>query len=82
MYHAEIIYFGGSTRANSSVMHSVSIPTPLLALWSSFGTKDVKGRRRESQVNLYKLHGQKDGRKKMSGVLTTGFVKNRVPMGR
>lgn len=55
----------------------INIHTPLLDLWSSLGTKDVKGRGRESQANVYKLHSKKDGSRKMSGVLTTGLVKNK-----
>lgn len=69
-------------RVYSSVICSINIHTPLLDLWSSLGTKDVKGRGRESQVNMYELHGKKDGRKEMSGGLTTGLVKDRVSMDR
>jgi len=65
-------------RGCSSVICSINIHTPLLDLWSSLGTKDIRGRGRERQVNMYKLHS----RKKMSGVLTAGPVKNRVSMDR
>ena len=69
-------------RVYSSIICSINIHTLLLDLWSRLGTKDVKGRGRESQVSMYKLRGKKDGRRKMSGVLTTGLVKLKVSMDR